>query len=173
MICAEAGLSLDTALNRVADEMAVSAPELADELALTSVELNFLPERRMALGNLAKRVDLPAIRGVVNTLIQTEKYGTPLAQSLRVLSAEFREQRMLQGRGEGGAPAGDADRADDHVHPADPVHRPGRPGHARRLRPDEQVRRSARIDIDAPPRCWGIVRRRTAAQPRRRGAIVD
>ena len=96
MICAEAGLSLDTALNRVADEMAVSAPELADELALTSVELNFLPERRMALGNLAKRVDLPAIRGVVNTLIQTEKYGTPLAQSLRVLSAEFREQRMLK-----------------------------------------------------------------------------
>ena len=89
-------MSLDTALNRVADEMAVSAPQLSDELALTSVELNFLPERRMALGNLAKRVDLPAIRGVVNTLIQTEKYGTPLAQSLRVLSAEFREQRMLK-----------------------------------------------------------------------------
>ena len=96
VICAEAGLSLDTALNRVADEMAVSAPQLSDELALTSVELNFLPERRMALGNLAERVDLPAIRGVVNTLIQTEKYGTPLAQSLRVLSAEFREQRMLK-----------------------------------------------------------------------------
>ena len=70
--------------------------ELADELALTAVELNFLPERRQALANLAKRVDLPAARGVVNTLIQTEKYGTPLAQSLRVLSAEFREQRMLR-----------------------------------------------------------------------------
>ena len=96
VICAEAGLSLDTALNRVADEMALSAPELSDELALTSVELNFLPERRLALANLAKRVGLPAIRGVVNTLIQTEKYGTPLAQSLRVLSAEFREQRMLK-----------------------------------------------------------------------------
>jgi tight adherence protein C len=96
VICAEAGLSLDAALNRVADEVAVSAPELADELALTAVELNFLPERRLALANLAKRVDLPAVRGVVNTLIQTEKYGTPLAQSLRVLSAEFREQRMLR-----------------------------------------------------------------------------
>lgn len=96
VICAEAGLSLDTALNRVADEMAASGPELSDEFALTGVELNFLPERRLALGNLAKRVDLPAIRGVVNTLIQTEKYGTPLAQSLRVLSAEFREQRMLK-----------------------------------------------------------------------------
>jgi tight adherence protein C len=96
VICAEAGLSLDAALNRVAEEVAISAPELADELALTAVELNFLPERRLALANLAKRVDLPAARGVVNTLIQTEKYGTPLAQSLRVLSAEFREQRMLR-----------------------------------------------------------------------------
>lgn len=96
VICAEAGLSLDAALNRVAEEVAISAPELADELALTAVELNFLPERRLALSNLAKRVDLPAARGVVNTLIQTEKYGTPLAQSLRVLSAEFREQRMLR-----------------------------------------------------------------------------
>ena len=96
VICAEAGLSLDTALSRVADELALSAPELADELALTGVELNFLPERRTALANLAKRIDLPAIRGVVNTLIQTERYGTPLAQSLRVLSAEFREQRMLR-----------------------------------------------------------------------------
>ena len=96
VICAEAGLSLDTALNRVAEEIALSAPELADELALTGVELNFLPERRMALDNLARRADLPAIRGVVNTLIQTEKYGTPLSQSLRVLSAEFRDQRMLR-----------------------------------------------------------------------------
>ena len=85
VICAEAGLSLDAALNRV-----------ADELALTAVELNFLPERRMALDNFARRADLASIRGVVNTLIQTEKYGTPLSQSLRVLSAEFREQRMLR-----------------------------------------------------------------------------
>lgn len=96
VICAEAGLSLDTALNRVAEEIAPSAPELAEEVGLTSVELNFLPERRQALANLAKRVDLPAIRGAVNTLMQTEKYGTPLSQSLRVLSAEFREQRMLR-----------------------------------------------------------------------------
>ena len=96
VICAEAGLSLDAALNRVADELTHSAPALADELALTAVELNFLPERRMALDNFARRADLPSIRGVVNTLIQTEKYGTPLSQSLRVLSAEFREQRMLR-----------------------------------------------------------------------------
>ncbi len=96
VICAEAGLSLDAALNRVAEEIGTSSPELADELALTAVELNFLPERRQALVNFGKRCDLPAVRGVVNTLVQTEKYGTPLSQSLRVLSAEFREQRMLK-----------------------------------------------------------------------------
>ncbi|MFO1067239.1 MAG: type II secretion system F family protein [Geminicoccaceae bacterium] len=96
VICAEAGLSLDTALTRVANEIGPSAPELAEELGLTAVELNFLPERRLALQNLGRRCNLPALRGVVNTLLQTEKYGTPLAQSLRVLSAEFREQRMLR-----------------------------------------------------------------------------
>lgn len=96
VICAEAGLSLDAALNRVADEIGPTAPELAAELALTAVELNFLPDRRQALLNLGSRCDLPSIRGVVNTLVQTEKYGTPLSQSLRVLSAEFREERMLK-----------------------------------------------------------------------------
>ena len=96
VICAEAGLSLDTALSRVADEIGAASPELADELALTSVELNFLPDRRSALLNLARRCALPAMRGVVTTLVQTERYGTPLAQSLRVLSSEFREQRMLR-----------------------------------------------------------------------------
>lgn len=96
VICAEAGLTLDAALHRVVNELADSAPEIADELAVTSVELSFLPERRIALQNLARRVNLPTVRGVVTTLIQAERYGTPLAQSLRVLSAEFREQRMLR-----------------------------------------------------------------------------
>ena len=96
VICAEAGLALDAALGRVAGEMARSCPEIADEFGLTSIELGFLPVRRTALENLAKRVDTPAIRGVVNTLLQTEKYGTPLAQSLRVLATEFRDERMLK-----------------------------------------------------------------------------
>jgi tight adherence protein C len=96
VVCAEAGLSLDVALNRVAEEIGGSSPELAEEFGLTAVELNFMPERRQALLNLGRRVDLPAMRGVVNTLVQTEKYGTPLSQSLRVLSAEFRDQRMLK-----------------------------------------------------------------------------
>jgi len=96
VICAEAGLGLDAALGRVVREMGNSAPQLADELGLTAVELGFFPDRRQALQNLAKRTDLPSIRGVVNTLIQTERYGTPLAHSLRVLAAEFRDERMLK-----------------------------------------------------------------------------
>jgi tight adherence protein C len=96
VICAEAGLSLDGALTRVAREIAPASPELADELGLTSIELGFLPNRTEALKNLLRRTDMPSIRGVVNTLAQTERYGTPLASSLRVLTAEFRDQRMMK-----------------------------------------------------------------------------
>jgi len=96
VICAEAGLSLDAALTRVAADLGHAAPHLADELGLTAVELGFLPNRRQALQNLQRRIDLPEIRGVVNTLTQTERYGTPLAQALRVLAAEFREERLLR-----------------------------------------------------------------------------
>ncbi len=96
VICAEAGLSLDAALTRVAREMGPSAPELSDEVGLTAIELGFLPNRRQALLNLVRRADLPPIRAVINTLIQTERYGTPLAQSLRVLATEFRDNRMMK-----------------------------------------------------------------------------
>ena len=96
VICAESGLSLDAALVRVAKEIGAASPELAEELELTSIELGFLPERRHALINLNRRTNLGAIRGVVNTLMQTEKYGTPLSQSLRVLANEFRDQRLLR-----------------------------------------------------------------------------
>lgn len=96
VVCAEAGLTLDSALNRVAKELGRATPELADEFSLASIELGFLPERRQALLNLSDRVDLPALRGVVTTLVQSERYGTPLATSLRVLSAEFRNERLMQ-----------------------------------------------------------------------------
>ncbi len=95
VICAEAGLSLDAALDRVAREIGPTSAILAEEVGLTSVELNFLPERSRALQNLADRVPLPGVVALVNTLIQTEKYGTPLAQSLRVLSAEMRDERIM------------------------------------------------------------------------------
>jgi tight adherence protein C len=96
VICAEAGQSLDGALTRVSRELGKSFPDISEELGLTAIELGLLPERREALENLNRRTDLPGIRGVVNTLLQTEKYGTPLAQSLRVLSAEFRNERMMK-----------------------------------------------------------------------------
>jgi tight adherence protein C len=96
VICAEAGLTVDAAFNRVAKELGRAYPELGDEFALTSIELSFLSERRMAFENLAYRVDLDAVRGVVTTMIQTERYGTPLASALRVLSAEFRNERMMR-----------------------------------------------------------------------------
>ncbi|MGJ0620401.1 MAG: type II secretion system F family protein [Methylocystis sp.] len=96
VICAEAGLSLDALMKRVAEEFGTSCPELADEMSITSLELGFLPDRRQALLNFSARTDSPGTRGLVNSLLQSDKYGTPLAQSLRVLSAEFREERMLR-----------------------------------------------------------------------------
>ncbi|HEX2762370.1 MAG TPA: type II secretion system F family protein [Allosphingosinicella sp.] len=96
VICAEAGLTVDAAFNRVARELGKAYPELGDEFALTSIELGFLTDRRSAFENLAQRIDLDSIRGVVTTMIQTEKYGTPLASALRVLAAEFRNERMMR-----------------------------------------------------------------------------
>src|SRR6476619_4271567 len=96
VICAEAGLTVDAAFGRVAKELGKAYPELGDEFGLTAIELGFLAERRQACENLATRVDLEAVRGVVTTMIQTEKYGTPLASALRVLSAEFRNERMMR-----------------------------------------------------------------------------
>ncbi|MEA3002629.1 MAG: tight adherence protein [Sphingomonadales bacterium] len=96
VICAEAGLTVDAAFNRVARELGKGYPELGDEFALCSIELGFLTDRRSAFENLANRIDLDSIRGVVTTMIQTEKYGTPLASALRVLAAEFRNDRMMR-----------------------------------------------------------------------------
>lgn len=96
MICAEAGLSLAASLDRVARELGRMSPELAEEFSLTSVELGFLPERSTALKHLGERVDIKEMRGLVNVIVQTEKYGTPIAQALRVLAREYRTERMLR-----------------------------------------------------------------------------
>lgn len=96
VICAEAGLSLDAAFERVSREMGEGCPEMAEEIGLTAVELGFLPDRGKALQAFAERVPLPGVRSLVTTLAQTERYGTPLAQALRVLSAEMRAERMLK-----------------------------------------------------------------------------
>jgi tight adherence protein C len=95
VICTEAGLALEPTFERVAQEMLSTNKEISEELNLTAVELSIMPERSEALNNLLRRTDVPAIESVVSTLNQTERYGTPLAQSFRVLSSDFRDARLL------------------------------------------------------------------------------
>jgi len=96
VICAEAGLSLDAALIRVSRELEFTWPELSEEFGITAAELTYLPDRKLAFENLNLRTNMASVRGVVNTLLQTARFGTPLAQSLRILAAEFREARITR-----------------------------------------------------------------------------
>ena len=103
VICVEAGLSIEAAFNRVAEEFDETAPELAEEMGLTTAELAFLPDRRAALENLAIRTGIPAVKSLVTALIQSEKYGTPVAVSLRVQANEQRDERMSKAEKKAGA----------------------------------------------------------------------
>ena len=94
VICVEAGLSTEAAFNRVTEEMVGQAPAIGEEFGLLSAELAFLPDRRKPLENLAERTGLSGMRSLSTTLLQSEKYGTPVAMGLRVLSQENRETRM-------------------------------------------------------------------------------
>ena len=100
-ICVEAGLSIDAAFRRVSREMQGSMPELASEFEITAIELTYLPDRQQALENMSERSDSPAMGALVNALRQTEKYGTPLAASLRILSQEFRQTRASKAEEKG------------------------------------------------------------------------
>lgn len=94
LICVESGMSVEAAFKRVSEEIGVQSVELAEEFVLTNAELSFLQERRQAYENLAGRTGLEAVKSVSQALIQAERCGTPVAQALRVLSAESREMRM-------------------------------------------------------------------------------
>jgi len=94
LICVESGMSIDGAFQKVAEEVGGSSPTLAEELTLTTAELAYLQDRRKAYEGLARRTDLEAVRGVVTSLIQAEKYGSPLGRALTVLAQESRDQRM-------------------------------------------------------------------------------
>jgi len=96
VVSVEAGLALEDALDRVVVEMKRSQPILAEELATTSADLKILPSRDQALLNLAERVDVPSVRSVVSTLSQTMRYGTPLAQAMRVVASELRNDMLLK-----------------------------------------------------------------------------
>jgi len=100
-ICVEAGLSIDAAFRRVSREMQNTMPELATEFEVTAIELTYLPDRQQALENMTERSDSPAVAALVNALRQTEKYGTPLAGSLRILSQEFRQTRASKAEEKG------------------------------------------------------------------------
>ncbi len=94
LICVEAGMSIEAAFQKVAAEIGSSSIELAEELSLTTAELAFLQDRRMAYENLATRTNHPGVKSVATALVQAERYGTPLGQALRVMAKENREMRM-------------------------------------------------------------------------------
>jgi tight adherence protein C len=96
LICVESGMSIETGFTKVAAEIGTQSAELAEELALTTAELSYLPDRRQAFDNLARRCGHQGVRAVAVALNQAEKYGTPLGQALRVTATENREMRMQE-----------------------------------------------------------------------------
>ncbi len=96
LICVESGLSVEAAFRKVSAEVGSRSIALAEELALTTAELSYLPDRRQAYENLAKRVGLEGVRSVCLALQQSERYGTPLGTTMRVLAQDNRDMRMSE-----------------------------------------------------------------------------
>lgn len=96
LLCVEAGMSIEHAMKRVAKEIGMQSAELAEELTLTTAELSFLEDRTRAYDNLGKRTGLDNVKAVMTALIQADRYGTSVGQSLRVMAEEGREQRMME-----------------------------------------------------------------------------
>ena len=96
LICVESGMAVEPAMQRVAREIGSGSVALAEKLTLTVAELSYLQDRRKAFENLGKRTGLPTVKSVVTSLIQSERYGTPLGTALRVLAQENRDSRMSE-----------------------------------------------------------------------------
>ena len=96
LICVESGMGIESAFRKVSEEIGAQSIALAEELSLTTAELSYLQDRRKAYENLGLRTGLEGVRAVVTSLIQAEKYGTPVGQSLRVLAQESRDMRMSE-----------------------------------------------------------------------------
>ncbi len=96
VICTEAGLSLNSTIQRVAREISQISPDLGYELALLSIEINMLPDRNKALTNFSERLDSPDFKALVTNLIQAEQYGTPITQAMKLIAEEFRQDRLLK-----------------------------------------------------------------------------
>ncbi len=96
LICVESGMSIEAAFSKVAEEIASSFLEMSEEMSLTTAELSYLPKRKTAYENLARRTGLEGVKSVTTALIQAERYGTPLANTLRVMAQENRDMRMSE-----------------------------------------------------------------------------
>ena len=96
VVCIEAGLTLEDGLNRVVKELRQSQPALSEELGLTLADIKILPSREEALAKFAERIDIPSARAIITTLVQTLRYGTPLAKSLRVSAAQMRDDYLTE-----------------------------------------------------------------------------
>ena len=94
LICVESGMSIEAAIQKVGSEVGAQSMELAEELSLLTAELSYLPDRRLAYENLARRTNHPGIKSVATAMIQAERYGTPLGTALRVMAKENRELRL-------------------------------------------------------------------------------
>ncbi|RZJ43035.1 MAG: type II secretion system F family protein, partial [Brevundimonas sp.] len=94
LICVEAGMSIEAAIQKVSQEIGGSSIDLAEELTLLSAELSYLPDRRMAYEGLAKRTNHPGVKSVATAMTQAETYGTPLGAALRTMAKENREMRL-------------------------------------------------------------------------------
>jgi tight adherence protein C len=94
LICVESGMSIEVAFRKVSEEIGVQSVPLAEEFTLTTAELSYLPDRRTAYENLASRVELDGVKSVCMALTQSERYGTPLGQTLRIMAQENRDIRM-------------------------------------------------------------------------------
>jgi tight adherence protein C len=96
LICVESGMSIDASFKKVSEEIGSQSIALAEELTLTTAELSYLQDRREAFDHLAERTDIDGVKAVCTALVQAERYGTPLAQALRVLAQEIRDMRMSE-----------------------------------------------------------------------------
>ncbi len=96
LICVESGMSIEAAFRKVSEEIGSQSLELAEELTLTTAEMSYLQDRRTAYDNLGQRTGIEIVKAVASSLIQAEKYGTPIGQALRVLAQESRDMRMME-----------------------------------------------------------------------------
>jgi tight adherence protein C len=96
VVCAEAGLALEQAMDRVAHDLRLATPEVAEEFGITAAEMRVVADRRVALENLAARTGLESLKGMISVLNQSIRFGTPLSDALRQLAAESRMVRMAR-----------------------------------------------------------------------------